>query len=134
MIASTLRYFRNLNNWTQEYLANILKISQPAYSKLENGFTNIDEKTALILADLYKVDKEIFLSNQYPISNNTVNNQNNYTNFLNAQIKECIDVINGFNRNLENLLAVIKESQNLAIAGEKVNPIPSKLKATDGSV
>ena len=134
MIAPTLRYFRNLNNWTQEYLANILKISQPAYSKLENGFTNIDEKTALILADLYKVDKEIFLSNQYPITNNTVNTQNNYTNFLASQIKECIDVVQGFNRNLENLLATIKESQNLAIAGKKVNPIPSKLTTTNGAI
>jgi len=60
MIAPPLRYFRNLNNWTQEYVARSLKISQAAYSKLENGFTTVSEGTAEVLANLYKIDKKSF--------------------------------------------------------------------------
>jgi transcriptional regulator with XRE-family HTH domain len=64
MSAATIKFFRNKENNTQEYVASILDISQPAYGKLENGKRKkkeIPNDIAEKLAALYKVEKELFL-------------------------------------------------------------------------
>jgi transcriptional regulator with XRE-family HTH domain len=64
MSAATIKFFRNKENYTQEYVASILDISQPAYGKLENGKRKrkeIPNDIADKLAALYKVEKELFL-------------------------------------------------------------------------
>lgn len=114
MTVSPLRFFRNLKNWTQEYVASSLKISQAAYSKLENGVTVISDENAELLATLYEVDKKIFLSDQYPLSNYNTFSQSSAPNLFDVNLKEYIDVVKVFNHNLEKLLVAIRESKNLA--------------------
>jgi transcriptional regulator with XRE-family HTH domain len=69
MAAGTLKIFRDANNYTQDYVASILGISQPAYSKVESGSIKISEEAAEKLADLYNVDKETFLTEQQAVVN-----------------------------------------------------------------
>lgn len=64
------RYFPNIkalrlqNNYKQEYVADILGISQPEYSKLENGFRKVDMTTLRELCKLYDVEMDHLLSQQ----------------------------------------------------------------------
>ncbi|MFM7310415.1 MAG: helix-turn-helix domain-containing protein [Flavobacteriales bacterium] len=64
------RYFPNIkalrlqNNYKQEYVADILGLSQPEYSKLENGFRKVDMTTLRELCKLYDVEMDQLLSQQ----------------------------------------------------------------------
>jgi transcriptional regulator with XRE-family HTH domain len=49
-----LKILREVNNYTQEYVARVLDISQNAYSLLEKGTTKITLDRIEVLAELYK--------------------------------------------------------------------------------
>jgi transcriptional regulator with XRE-family HTH domain len=49
-----LKILREVNNYTQEYVARVLEISQNAYSLLEKGTTKITLDRIEVLAELYK--------------------------------------------------------------------------------
>ncbi|MCT1526215.1 helix-turn-helix domain-containing protein [Sphingobacterium hotanense] len=95
---SKLRIFRELNNYTQKYIAEeILHISQNTYSRLENNPRKITKEQAEKLADLYNLTIDQLLSNDTPIvsfSNNTIDKafiQNYYEtqrDLLDAVIEE----------------------------------------------
>ena len=55
-IASNLRDARLMRNYSQEYMALQLKISQNAYSKMEMGRTLITVETIFKIADILEVD------------------------------------------------------------------------------
>ena len=68
MATSTLKMLRELNDYTQEYIAeDILKISQPSYARLEQDPSKIKAEHAQKLADLYKVSIANLLSESTPI-------------------------------------------------------------------
>ncbi|SJZ84180.1 helix-turn-helix domain-containing protein [Sediminibacterium ginsengisoli] len=82
MATSTLKMLRELNDYTQEYIAeDILKISQPSYARLEQDPSKIKAEHAQKLADLYKVSIANLLSEATPI----------------ITFKDTIDVNNGLN-------------------------------------
>lgn len=95
---SKLRIFRELNNFTQKYIAEeILQISQNTYSRLESNPRKITKEQAEKLADLYNLTIDQLLSNDTPIvsfSNNTIDKafiQNYYEtqrDLLDAVIEE----------------------------------------------
>lgn len=55
MLASNIRKIRELRNFTQEYVAFELHLSQASYSKLENGRTKISVNRLLQLAAILSV-------------------------------------------------------------------------------
>ena len=55
-IALNLRNARLMRNYSQEYMALQLKISQNAYSKMEMGRTQITVETVFKIADILEVD------------------------------------------------------------------------------
>lgn len=55
-IAASIRKKRESKNYTQEYLAYKLKISQNAYSKIELGYTKITVERLLQIADVLEVN------------------------------------------------------------------------------
>ena len=55
-IALNLRNARLMRNYSQEYMALQLKISQNAYSKMEMGRTQITVETVFKVADILEVD------------------------------------------------------------------------------
>lgn len=73
---SKLKIFRELNNFTQKYVAEeVLGISQNTYSRLEQNPIKITKEQAEKLANLYEITIEQLLSNDTPIvsfSNNTI--------------------------------------------------------------
>ncbi|MFI5157753.1 MAG: helix-turn-helix domain-containing protein [Sphingobacteriales bacterium] len=55
-VAHNIRNVRIDRNYTQNYLAAKLKISQNAYSKIELGRTRITVEKLLIIADVLNTD------------------------------------------------------------------------------
>lgn len=55
-VAANIRKIREHRNYTQEYLAAKLKISQNAYSKIELGYTKITIDRLFHIADILEVD------------------------------------------------------------------------------
>lgn len=63
-------------NWTQDYVAEQLGLSQPAYSKLEQGQVKLTIDRAGKLAELYEIEPEYFFTNDSPTVNFHDNSQN----------------------------------------------------------
>ncbi len=55
-IAANIRSKREYRNYTQEYLALKLNISQNAYSKIELGYTKITVERLFQIADILEFD------------------------------------------------------------------------------
>ena len=55
-IAANIRHKREYRNYTQEYLAHKLNISQNAYSKIELGYTKITLERLFQIADILEFD------------------------------------------------------------------------------
>jgi transcriptional regulator with XRE-family HTH domain len=66
---------RELRNYTQEYVADELGISQNAYSLLENGKTAMRVEQLLVLAKVLDTDPNELLSPNPPVIN--INNTDN---------------------------------------------------------
>jgi len=57
-----LKILREINNYTQEYVARVLDISQNAYSLIEKGTTKITLDRIEVLAELYKTTPSELIS------------------------------------------------------------------------
>jgi transcriptional regulator with XRE-family HTH domain len=64
-----LKILREQNNYSQEYVASILNISQNTYSNLEAGRSKLTVDRVKLLAELYKIEPEYFVSDDLPIVN-----------------------------------------------------------------
>jgi transcriptional regulator with XRE-family HTH domain len=67
-IAANIRNKREYRNYTQEYLAAKLKISQNAYSKIELGYTKITVERLFQIAEVleFKVADLINIESEVP--------------------------------------------------------------------
>lgn len=81
-----IRELRDRNAWSQEYVANELNMSQPAYCNLELDKTQLSLERAEKLAALYNVPLSIFSKEQ----NSTINyNTGHYSRtIINSKITE----------------------------------------------
>lgn len=59
-----IKEFREKNNFSQEYVASKLGMSQQAYQKIESGSTTITFKFILEISKFYKVSCHEFISNE----------------------------------------------------------------------
>ena len=55
-VASNIRKIREFRNYTQDYLAAKLSISQNAYSKMELGYSNISISKLVRIAEILEID------------------------------------------------------------------------------
>jgi len=61
-VAANIRKIREYRNYTQDYLAAKLRISQNAYSKIELGHTRITVDRLFHVADILEVDPIVILN------------------------------------------------------------------------
>ena len=64
-VAANIRKIREHRNYTQEYLAAKLRISQNAYSKIELGYTKITVERLFCIADILEVDVISILNGEH---------------------------------------------------------------------
>lgn len=128
-----LRYLRELNNYTQEYVASILDINQNSYSKVESGHTRLTIERMIKLAEFYEVEPQTFLSNNIFVvtgdritkrnddntdstdSNNNINMEQKsfYEKLLdekNEQIKILNDQLKDFRLKERRLLSILEKA------------------------
>lgn len=55
-VAANIRKIREFRNYTQDYLAAKLDISQNAYSKIELGYSNITLNRLIHIAQILEID------------------------------------------------------------------------------
>jgi transcriptional regulator with XRE-family HTH domain len=65
-IAANIRNKREYRNYTQEYLAAKLDISQNAYSKIELGYTKITVERLFQIADVLGFDVADLIDTDHP--------------------------------------------------------------------
>jgi transcriptional regulator with XRE-family HTH domain len=63
-VAANIRNKREELNYTQEYLAAKLNISQNAYSKIELGYTKITVERLFQIADILEIDLHDLLNSR----------------------------------------------------------------------
>lgn len=66
-IATNIRAKREKRNYTQEYLAYKLNISQNAYSKIELGYTKITVERLFQIADILDYDVATLLNTEQSV-------------------------------------------------------------------
>jgi transcriptional regulator with XRE-family HTH domain len=95
-----MRILRESHDYSQDYVGSVLGIEQNTYSKLESGQIRLTVDRVKKLAELYKVEQDIFLSDTLPVINynngscshsNSVYNPQNYTDIRNEVEKEFMD-------------------------------------------
>lgn len=113
-IAENLRKHRVLRGYTQEYIAEYLgKKDYTAYSRYEQGRSNLKMEDAIKLAELYEVDVQELISiapsvNQsYDFSKKT-----NGHSPQNGQISVLVD-LDGSSSNLESNILRLKKINEL---------------------
>ncbi len=66
LIASKIRILREVHNYTQEHVANVLDISQNTYSLIEKGETKLTVDRLERLANLYQMELiDLFRMNEH---------------------------------------------------------------------
>lgn len=66
-----LKEIRLKNNYTQEYIASELGITQKAYSKLENGQTCLSQDKIIRLIKIYNISPDYFCNIACECSNSS---------------------------------------------------------------
>ena len=78
MLSKNLVFLRNSFNYSQEFVAEKVNISRPAYSKWEKGETIPDIEKCNILANLYNITLEQLFYSVDDSDNKEVKDINNY--------------------------------------------------------
>lgn len=114
--AQKVKKYREALNYSQEFVANELGISQPAYVKIEKGTTRINLKRLLKLSDILQVEPQELLEGSKTI--NQLHNSNAY-GFVenlyqdNKEIyQKLIQQLETENSRLHNENEVLKERLN----------------------
>ena len=111
MIATLLRYFRNLHSLKQKTVADMLGMSQANYSDLENGKTKLSYTAAEKLAMHYGVSSSQFYTDSSSESDNFTNGilPHHTVNFLETKKAMPPDEKDKYEHTIEFLREEIRE-------------------------
>ncbi|UCS95303.1 helix-turn-helix domain-containing protein [Echinicola marina] len=112
-IAENLRKYRVLRGFTQEYIADYLgKKDYTAYSRYEQGRSNLKMDDAIKLSELYEVEVQDLI-NGSPGINQKKEGDRSYENGLSLMVK-----LDGSQATLDNQLRRLKKVNLLIERGE----------------
>ncbi len=84
MIGEKIRKIRNIKGFSQEYVSDLLNISQTAYSDIENNKTKLNLERIQEIAKIFEIDtNDLILFDENQVFNNTFNE--NAKGFFNVQ-------------------------------------------------
>lgn len=109
-----IRMIRGARNYTQEHMAEVLKISQRAYSSLENGQTQLTVDRLFEVAEALQVNigDIVGYENQFVYNNNFNNNatQNSSSQVFNQDnFKEQRELYERIIKSKDEEIAFLKE-------------------------
>jgi len=108
-IGSRLRKLRMEKGYKQEYMADILKVSQKTYSNMENDKSSISIETLKKIAEEYKIDLLDLITSETPIIQNNNSNENGtfQSGIIINQLSE--ELLNQIKGRVEDLKQIIIE-------------------------
>lgn len=120
-IEKKIRKVRELRNFSQEYMAIQLGISQVAYSKIETGLTRLDLKRLKKIAETLDIDPFTLMSfdDKYVFNNHSPNNQNyggNVVNHYSANEQDKMMIMQRVEK-VEHEIAKLNEKIDKLIGG-----------------
>ena len=114
-IAENLRKHRVLRGYTQEYIAEYLgKRDYTAYSRYEQGRSNLKMEDAIKLAELYEVDVQELISKAPSVSshNGDISKKSNGSANSTGNISVLVD-LDGSSNSLEGHILRLKKINDL---------------------
>ena len=119
---SNLKVLREVNNYTQEYVASKIGLDQGTYSKLERSPKNLKAEQAEKLAELYDVSLADILSGGVSISfsNNTID-KGYIHNFHGETVDKIVSAKDDQIKSLEKEVEYLRSQNNqlLGLIGKK---------------
>lgn len=88
-----IKRVREYRNYTQQYMADILQLSQNAYCKIENGATKLTIDRLEIIAKILDVPVDSILTSEKPVfnlENNQIDKFYGYIENLHEENKELL--------------------------------------------
>ncbi len=108
MVGNKIKLLREFRNYSQEYMASRLGVSQNAYSRIELSKTKLSTEIAEKIADILEISLADLLSKDNPIisfNNNTIDKNYGYINNHYESQKEL------FEKTINTLQLQIEASQ-----------------------
>lgn len=107
-IGSKLRKLRIDNGYKQEYMAEVLEISQKTYSNMENDKSSISLDTLKKIAEEYKIDLiELISDEKIVVQNNDSKDSSTINGIVNNNVSQ--ELIVQMKERIEDLKQVIEE-------------------------
>lgn len=99
-IVKKIRQYREALNYTQEFIAHKLSISQPAYAKLEKGTTRMDLERLFQISNILNIGFEELLE---------INKTNNH---ISSDYEFLENLYKDNNKNTQKLLLQLENENN----------------------
>lgn len=108
-IGIRLRKLRMDRGYKQEYMAEVLQVSQKTYSNMENDKSSISIDTLKKIANEYKIDLIELLNDEKTIvqHNHSIDNSTFQSGIIINQLSE--ELLNQFKERVEDLKQIISE-------------------------
>jgi transcriptional regulator with XRE-family HTH domain len=118
-IGNRLRKLRIAKGYSQEYMADVLQISQKTYSNMENDKSSISIETLKKIASEYNIDLMEILSDERVIVQN--NNSNDTSTFQGGIIINHLseELLTQMKERIEDLKSIIAEKDKIIQQLEK---------------
>lgn len=135
MQSETLRFLRIAQNLKQKTVADILDMSQPNYSNLENGKTRLNNSIAEKLAGYYGVSKEVFLTARQSLMQHTISEHGKTVNDSAHYFETNKDLLDPILDRIEILLNLLAdEKEELALERKQLSEILERVINKFGSI
>lgn len=120
-IGSKLRKLRMDKGYKQEYMAEVLEISQKTYSNMENDKSSISLDTLKKIAEEYNIDlMELISDDKVIIQNNSSNDTSTFNGFVVNHLSE--ELLQQFKERIEDLKQMIEEkNKRIEILENRLN-------------
>lgn len=126
-VSDRIKKMRLSKNYSQEYMASQLGISQRAYSKLENDEVKIDVEKLLAISKTFEINPSELLDFDSPQINNFTNNKtitnavvNHYNKTQDELNQEIITILKSENEQLkEQIVQKDKQINELIILSKR---------------
>ncbi|NJM78711.1 MAG: helix-turn-helix transcriptional regulator [Flavobacterium sp.] len=120
-VSNKIKARREQLNFSQEYVAERIGISQPAYVKIEKGITRLDFERLIKISEILEIDINELLDKQYIV--------NNFNNKDSSTAVGLVENLHQQNQDSKDLLveSLFKQIEDLKETNLKLLSIIDKL-------
>lgn len=119
-VAQKIKVYREMRNYSQDFMAGQLGISQPAYAKIEHGKTSISLDRLRKISEILQVDWQEFMEGDTNTKNLKEDRESHWAELVNHNIQKVYkklikpleDENKSLNEKIERLENLLKKKKN----------------------